>query len=55
MNQEPQANFKDYPLQLLKPSYDSPLTDILFELEHLRRVKLAVTTPEHIFVKHQNY
>lgn len=49
MNQETQANFKDYPLQLLKPSYDSPLTDILFELEHLRRVKLAVTTPEHIF------
>lgn len=36
-------------LTLINPSFDSPLVDVLTELEHLRRLQLAGTTPAPVF------
>jgi len=41
--------FSHYDLSLLNPSFDSPLVDVLTELEHLRRLQLQGTTPVHVF------
>ena len=41
--------FKHNNLTLLNPSFDSPLVDVLTELEHLRRLQLGGTTPAPIF------
>ena len=43
------AAFKHFDLALLNPAVDSPLVDVLHELEHLRRLKLAGTTPAPVF------
>ena len=34
---------------MLNPAFDSPLVDVLTELEHLRRLQLQGTTPAPIF------
>ncbi|MBV1787510.1 Fic family protein [Marinobacterium sp. D7] len=41
--------FTHYDLSLLNPSFDSPLVDVLTELEHLRRLQLQGTTPPLVF------
>lgn len=41
--------FSHYDLTLLAPSFDSPLVDVVTELEYLRRLELGGTTPPHIF------
>ncbi|HEY5973879.1 MAG TPA: Fic family protein [Geobacteraceae bacterium] len=41
--------FVDIPLQLLQLSFDSPLTDVVMELEHLRRLTLSGDTPAPVF------
>lgn len=41
--------FHHFDLQLLNPAFDSPLVDVLTELEHLRRLRLEGSTPEPIF------
>lgn len=43
------AAFNHIDLALLNPAFDSPLVDVLTELEHLRRLKLAGTTPAPVF------
>lgn len=43
------AEFKHHDLRLLNPAYDSPLIDVLQELEHLRKLRIAGTTPPPIF------
>jgi len=43
------AAFNHFDLALLNPAFDSPLVDVLTELEHLRRLKLAGTTPAPVF------
>lgn len=43
------STFKHHDLALLNPSFDSPLVDVLTELEHLRRLQLRGTTPAPIF------
>jgi Fic family protein len=45
------ASFKHFDLQLLNPAFDSPLVDVLNELEYLRRLKLSGTTPSPIFLQ----
>ncbi|MGX5221177.1 Fic family protein [Pseudomonas sp. S9] len=42
-------DFSHYDLKLLNPSFDSPLVDVLSELEHLRRLKLEGDTPPSVF------
>lgn len=44
-----QPQFVHHDLRLLNPSFDSPLVDVLTELEHLRRLELAGDTPPQIF------
>lgn len=41
--------FNHHDLALLNPSFDSPLVDVLNELEHLRRLQLHGTTPAQVF------
>ncbi len=41
--------FVHYDLRLINPPFDSPLVDILTELEHLRRLRLSGTTPAPLF------
>jgi Fic family protein len=43
------AAFNHFDLTLLNPAFDSPLVDVLTELEHLRRLKLAGSTPAPVF------
>jgi Fic family protein len=43
------AEFHHFDLALLNPSFDSPLVDVLTELEHLRRLQLVGTTPAPVF------
>jgi Fic family protein len=43
------AVFRHFDLALLNPAFDSPLVDVLTELEHLRRLELGGTTPEAVF------
>ncbi len=41
--------FRHHDLALLNPAFDSPLVDVLTELEHLRRLQLQGTTPAPVF------
>jgi Fic family protein len=41
--------FKHHDLCLPNPSFDSPLVDVLTELEYLRRLQLRGTTPATLF------
>ena len=45
------AEFNHFELALLNPAFDSPLVDVLTELEHLRRLQLKVTTPTPVFLQ----
>ena len=45
------AAFHHFNLALLNPGFDSPLVDVLTELEHLRRLQLAGTTPSPVFLQ----
>jgi Fic family protein len=42
-------DFHHHELCLLNPAFDSPLVDMITELEHLRRLKLEGITPEPVF------
>jgi Fic family protein len=41
--------FVDTPPRIVSPSFDSPLTDVVMELENLRRLRLSGDTPSAIF------
>lgn len=41
--------FSHHDLTLLNPAFDSPLVDVLTELEHLRRLQLRGSTPAQVF------
>lgn len=41
--------FKHHDLALPNPAFDSPLVDVLTELEHLRRLQLQGSTPTSLF------
>ncbi|WP_299345477.1 Fic family protein [uncultured Pseudoxanthomonas sp.] len=43
--------FNHYDLDLLNPGFDSPLVDVITELEHLRRLRLGGSTPEPVFLQ----
>lgn len=43
------STFNHHNLALLNPSFDSPLVDVLTELEHLRRLRLGGSTPPQVF------
>lgn len=41
--------FRHHDLDLLNPAFDSPLVDVVTELEHLRRLRLGGSTPAPVF------
>lgn len=45
------VQFVHHPLRLLNPSFDSPLLDVLTDLEHLRRLQIQGTTPLPVFMQ----
>lgn len=44
-------SFVHHDLQLLNPSFSSPLLDVLTDLEHLRRLEMRGTTPLPVFLQ----
>lgn len=42
-------SFQHHELSLLNPTFDSPLVDVVNELEHLRRLRLEGSTPAPVF------
>lgn len=42
-------SFQHHDLILLNPAFDSPLVDVVTELEHLRRLRLEGSTPAPVF------
>ncbi len=46
--------FKEFELRIVSPSFDSPLTDTLMELNHLRRQRLGGTTAPWMFFQLKN-
>ena len=46
-----QPTFKDFPLALLNPNFDSDLIDVLTELEKLRTLRLGGDVHPHIFMQ----
>lgn len=42
-------SFQHHDLRLLNPAFDSPLVDVVTELEHLRRLRLEGSTPAPVF------
>lgn len=45
------AQFVHHDLRLLNPRFDSPLLDVLTDLEHLRRLQIQATTPMPVFLQ----
>ncbi len=43
------AKFKHSAIRLVQPTFDSRLTDLVIELDHLRRKRLGGTTHPHVF------
>lgn len=41
--------FTHFDLTLLNPSFDSPLVDVITELEYVRRLRLEGSAPAEIF------
>lgn len=43
------AKFKHSDIRLVQPTFDSRLTDLVIELDHLRKKRLGGTTHLHVF------
>lgn len=43
------SEYRPYPLELLTPSFDSPITDLIIELDHLRRKEIRTATHSVLF------
>lgn len=48
------AEFKPYDLTLIEPNFSSPLTDLIIELEHLRKKELGGSTHPEVFFQLRN-
>jgi Fic family protein len=46
--------FVDYPLRIIEPKYSSLLTDVVMDLEYLRKLRLAGDTPAAVFFQLKN-
>ena len=44
-----EPRFKHFDLELIEPSFSSPLTDLIIDLNHLRKKRLGGTTPAPVF------
>ena len=50
-----EASFSPYDLTLVKPSFDADLTDLIIELEHLRKKRLGGSTHPQVFFSTQAF
>ena len=48
------AKFEHYDLKLIEPSFQSSLTDLIIELDHLRRKRLLGSTHPAVFFQLKN-
>ena len=48
------SNTKEFKLRVISPSFDSELTDVLIELNHLKKLKLQGTTVPWVFSQLKN-
>jgi Fic family protein len=48
------SKFKDYKLSLVEPAFKDPLTDLILDLDHLRRKRLEGSTHPNIFFQLKN-
>lgn len=48
-------SFKDFPLRIVSPEYTSDLTNIVMELQFLRRFRLGGSTPPNIFFQLKDF
>lgn len=48
------SRFVEFPLEAFVPSFASPLTDVVIELDHLRRLHLSGDTPPPLFMQLKN-
>ena len=46
-----EAVFKHYNLKLVEPTFDSTLTDLIIELDHLRKKQLGGSTHPKVFYR----
>ena len=49
-----EPKYNPYDLKLIKPDFDSPLTDLIIELEHLRKRDLGGSTHPEVFFQLRN-
>lgn len=49
-----EPKFEHYDLNLIQPQFDSPLTDLIIELEHLRKKDLGGSTHPEVFFQLKN-
>ena len=57
IQEQPKEKFKHIDFRLIKPSFDSPLTDLIIELDHLKKsLPFATdpTTPYYVFMQIKN-
>ncbi len=47
----PIPQYKPYPLELVFPDFDSPLTDLVIELDHLRKKEIQISSHSAIFLQ----
>ena len=45
------SQFQHHDLRLLNPRFDSPLLDVLTDLEYLRRLEIRGSTPAPVFMQ----
>ena len=50
----PEAEFSHYDLKLIEPSFDSTLTDLIIELDYLRKKPLSGSTHPKVFFQLKN-
>ncbi len=48
------SRFTHYDLELIKPEFDSSITDLIIDLDHLRKKQPGGTTPRRIFFQLKN-
>jgi len=49
-----EASFKHFDLRLIEPSFGSTLTDLIIDLDHLRKKRLVGSTHPTVFFQLKN-
>lgn len=44
------SSFRPYPLELISPEFNSTITDLIIDLDYLRKTTITSTTPAYLFL-----